>query len=103
MNEDAYTKGLAKNQVCAIFYMQEIWENVFIRRGALGWGGGGGNQYRNTVRKIGKYRNTVSKIDEIPIPHFMIGHAYLTFYPSRVFFTSSMYAPEINLSLREKT
>ena len=31
--------------------------------------GGPGNQYRNTVRKIGKYRNTVSKIDEIPIPH----------------------------------
>ena len=28
-----------------------------------------GTQYRNTVRKIGKYRNTVSKIDEIPIPH----------------------------------
>ena len=28
-----------------------------------------GIQYRNTVRKIGKYRNTVSKIDEIPIPH----------------------------------
>ena len=30
--------------------------------------GGLGNQYRNTVTKIGKYRNTVSKIDEIPIP-----------------------------------
>ena len=100
MKEDAYTKSLAKNQFCAIFHMREIWENVFIRRGTLG--GGGGNQYRNTVRKIGQYRNTVSKIDEIPIPHFMIGRAYLTFYPSRVFFTSSMYAPEINLSLRGK-
>ena len=33
----------------------------------------------------------------------MIGHAYLTLYPSRVFFISSMYTPEINLSLRGKT
>ena len=34
----------------------------------------------------------------------MIGDAYLTLYPSRVFFfMSSMYTPEINLSLREKT
>ena len=32
-------------------------------------GGGGGTQYLNTVRKIGKYQNTVSTIDEIPIPH----------------------------------
>ena len=102
MKEDAYTKSLAKNQVCAIFYMRVIWENVFYKEGDI-MGGGGGDQYRNTVRKIGKYRNTVLKIDEIPIPHFMIGHAYLTFYPSRVFFTSSMYAPEINLSLPEKT
>ena len=31
MKEDAYTKGLAKNQVSTIFYMREIWENVFIR------------------------------------------------------------------------
>ena len=66
MKEDAYTKSLAKNQVCAIFYLPEIWENVFIRRGTLGEGGGG-NEYRNTVGKIGKYRNTVSKIAEIPI------------------------------------
>ena len=29
----------------------------------------GGTQYRNTLRKIGKYRNTVSKIDEIPTRH----------------------------------
>ena len=28
-------------------------------------GGGGGTQYRNTVRKIGKYWNTMLKIDEI--------------------------------------
>ena len=33
----------------------------------------------------------------------MIGHSYLTLYPSRLFFMSSMYTPEINLSLREKT
>ena len=33
----------------------------------------------------------------------MIGHAYLTLYPSGVFFISNMYTPEINLSLREKT
>ena len=38
--------------------------NVHSRRETLG-----GIQYRNTVRKIGKYRNTVSKIDEISIPH----------------------------------
>ena len=36
---------------------------------AGGRGGIGGTQYRNTVRKIGKYRNTMSKIDEILIPH----------------------------------
>ena len=34
------------------------------RRGTLG-----GAQYRNTVRKVGKYQNPVSKIDEIPILH----------------------------------
>ena len=33
--------------------------------------GGGGYQYHNTVRKIGKYRNTVLKIDEILIPHLL--------------------------------
>ena len=50
--------------------------------------GGGGTQYRDTVRKIGKYRNTVSNIDEIPIPHldpFRIGHAYFKLHPSSVF------------------
>ena len=41
-----------------------------------------GTQYRNTVRKIGKYRNTVSKIDDTA---FIFGHAYLKLYPSRVF------------------
>ena len=38
-------------------------------------GGGGGTQYGNTVRKIGKYRNTLSKMDEIPIPHPSCGNA----------------------------
>ena len=37
----------------------------------------------------------------------MIGDAYLTLYPSRVFVfffnISSTYTPEINLNLREKT
>ena len=52
-----------------------------IRRGTLG-----GTQYYNTVRKIGKYWNTMSKIDEIPNDTaFMIGHAYLKLYPSRMF------------------
>ena len=37
--------------------------SVRLQRGTLG-----GTQYRNTVRKIGKYRNTLLKIDEIPIP-----------------------------------
>ena len=31
---------------------------LYIRRGTLG-----GTQYRNTVRKNGKYRNTASQID----------------------------------------
>jgi len=55
----------------------------------------GGTQYRNTVRKIGKYRNTGTA--------FMIGDAYLTLYPPRVFFMSNTSTPEINLSLSEKT
>ena len=51
-----------------------------IRRGTLG-----GTQY-NTVRKIGKYWNTMSKIDEIQNDTaFMISHAYLKLYPSRMF------------------
>ena len=37
----------------------------------------GGTQYRNAARKTGKYRNAVSKLDEIPIPNFMIGHVLL--------------------------
>ena len=28
MKEDKYTKSLAKNQVCAIFHMRDIWKNV---------------------------------------------------------------------------
>ena len=33
----------------------------------------------------------------------MIGDAYLMLYPSRVFLYLSLYTPEMNLSLREKT
>ena len=61
-------------------------------------------QYRTKNLLIPKYcvenlRNTDTA--------FMIGDAYLTLYPSRVFFffffISSMYIPEINLILREQT
>ena len=47
------------------------------------------SQFRNTVRKDGKYRNTASKIVKIPIPHilitFIISSAYLWLLPSRAF------------------
>ena len=39
MKEDKYTKSLAKNQVCAIFDMRDIWKNVlpkFIRLCCMG-------------------------------------------------------------------
>ena len=57
-------------------------------------------QYRKKNWQIPKYR-----VENRPNTDtaFMIGHAYLTLYPSRVFFISSMYTPEINLRLREKT
>ena len=35
-------------------------------------GGGGGDQSRNAVRKIGKYRSTVSEIDEMPIKNLSV-------------------------------
>ena len=60
-----------------------------------------GTQYRNAGRKIGKYRvenrrNTATA--------FMISHAYLIHVVSiSRAFISSMYTPEINRSLREKT
>ena len=40
-------------------------------RGTWGGGGavGGGMQYQNTVRKVGRCQKTVSKIDEIWISH----------------------------------
>ena len=61
----------------------------------------GGTQYRNW--QIPKYR-----VENRPNTDttFMIGDAYLTLYPSHVFFffnISSTYTPEINLNLREKT
>ena len=42
-------------------------------------------QYRDTVRKIGKYRNTVYKNRRNTDTVFMIGHDYSKLYPSRVF------------------
>ena len=70
----------------------------------------GGTQYRNTVRKnwrILKYRVENGRNTDTA---FMTGDAYLALYPnSRVcvffnlfiyFFISSMYTPELNLSLR---
>ena len=47
------------------------------------------SQFRNTVRKDGKYRNNASKIVKIPIPHilitFIISSAYLWLLPSSAF------------------
>ena len=72
------------------------WRNLFVKslnslyrtppfkRGALGV-----TQYRNTVRKNGKYRNTRWKIVEISIPHilitFIIDSTYLRLLPSGAF------------------
>ena len=51
--------------------------------------GGGGTQYRNTIRKNGKYQNTAWKIVQIPIPHivitFIIGSTYLWLLPYSAF------------------
>ena len=60
-------------------YLQML--QFFLMRGRVG-----GTQYRNAVRKIGKYANFVSKIDEIPILHLWSVTLTLTLYPSRVFF-----------------
>ena len=62
-------------------------------------------QYRNTVRKFCNIANYRAKIDETPIDlhRFVNGHVYFKLYLSRVFVTSSMYAPEINLWHCEKT
>ena len=72
------------------------WRNLFVKslnslyrtppfkRGTLGL-----TQYRNTVRKNGKYRNTRWKIVEISIPHilitFIIDSTYLRLLPSSAF------------------
>ena len=54
----------------------------------------GGTQYRNTVRKIGKYRYRI----------YDLWRLLNVVSISRVFFNiSSMYTPEINLNPREKT
>ena len=61
-------------------------------------------QYRMKNWQIPKYRVENGRNTDTA---FMIGDAYLTLYPSRVFFfiffISSMYIPEINLIHREKT
>ena len=57
-------------------------------------------QNRTKNWQIPKYRvENVRNTDTA----FMIGNAYLTLYPSRVFFIAGIYTPETNLSLREKT
>ena len=45
----------------------------------------GGTQYRNTARKIGNYQNNSAENRQNTDTAFMIGHAYLNLYPSRVF------------------
>ena len=78
-----HLQNLAKNQVCAIFYMREIWENVFIRRGHCGGGGGYPiPQYRKKNWQIPKYRVKNRRNTDTA---FIFGHAYLKLYPSRVF------------------
>ena len=63
-----------------------------------------GTQYRYTIRKRGKYWNTMLKMDEIPILHFNDWWRLLNVVIHLTcFFISSMYTPEINLHLREKT
>ena len=59
----------------------------------------GVTQYCNTVRKIGKYH--VGNFQNTDTA-FMIGHANVILYPSRVFVISSIYAPAINLSHGKK-
>ena len=51
----------------------------------------GGAQYRNNVRKIGKYRNTVSKMDEIPIPHYHRWRLLNVVSLSSVFYLKHIY------------
>ena len=57
--------------------------------------GGGGTQYRNTVRKICKYRvENLWNTDNA----FMIGYSYLKLYPSRVFVYLTHLKKASNLS-----
>ena len=57
MKEDAYTKSRAKNQVCAIFYVRVIWENVFYKEGDIMRGTNTAIlQYRKKNWQIPKYR-----------------------------------------------
>ena len=86
-------------QICPILRVfWSIWvkccfhlPTCFSKTKMLLQGGGhwGGTQYRNAVRKNGKYRNTEWKIVQIPIPHtlitFIIDFAYLWPLPSSAF------------------
>ena len=75
------------------------------KEGDIRVGGGGGTQYRTAIplEKLANTEIPCHKSTKYRYPTFMIGHAYLTLYPSHAFFILSLYTPEINLSLREKT
>ena len=85
-------KTAVKNDILLVWNKNRIW------RGTLG-----GTQYRNTVRKIGKYRNTVSKIDEIPIPYLWSVTITQSCIHLACLLISSIYAPAINLNHCEET
>ena len=74
INDDEFSITPSALNVGSMYFVTYIPTDVTGQRvesnAMLAGGGGiGGTQYRNTVRKIGKYRNTMSKIDEILIPH----------------------------------
>ena len=77
----------------------ETWK-IFTNmlRGTLG-----GTQYRNTVRKNGKYRNTTSKIVQIPIPHilitFKIGSLTYGCCHVALLIIPGIYAPDFDVSV----
>ena len=91
----------------------KLWQLMkYLNRRYDNWGGHlGGTQYRNTVRKNGKYRNTAWKIVQIPIPHFLshlwsVLHTYgcchlaclKTRYMELDKIISGIYAPDVHVS-----